>query len=232
MNKVMLAPSVMCISEWRGSEEVIRMLEEGGVELLHADVMDGEFVSNLMLGTESIRQLRKVSAIPLDIHLMIERPDDKLAWFDIQPEEFVSVHVESTKHLQRALTRIREYGAHPMVALNPATPICMIEEVLADVDGVLLMTVNPGFAGQKLVPQVLDKISRLRKLLDSIGRPDVLIEVDGNVSFENGVKMRTAGANIFVCGTSSIFSKRGTIPENITLFRNILHEGEKVGKVG
>lgn len=231
MNKVMLAPSVMCVSEWRGSEEVIRKLEEGGVELLHADVMDGEFVSNLMLGTESIRHLRKASPIPLDIHLMIERPEDKLAWFDIQPGEFVSVHVESTKHLQRALARIREYGAHPMVALNPATPLCMIEDVLDDVDGVLLMTVNPGFAGQKLVPQTLDKISRLRKLLDSIGRPDVLIEVDGNVSFENGVKMRVAGADIFVGGTSSIFSKKGTIEENITWFRRCVNEVEKEEKV-
>lgn len=230
MNKAMLAPSVMCISEWRGSEEVIRILEEGGVELLHADVMDGQFVSNLMLGTESIRHLRKACSIPLDIHLMIERPEDKIGWFDIQPGEFVSVHAESTKHLQRALASIREYGAHPMVALNPATPLCMIEDVLADVDGVLLMTVNPGFAGQKLVPQTLNKIYRLRKLLDSMGCHDVRIEVDGNVSFENSVKMRAAGADIFVGGTSSIFSKKGTISENITLFRRCVNEAELEGK--
>ena len=219
MQKAMLAPSVMCISEWKGSEEVLKKLEDGGVDLLHADVMDGVFVANLMLGTDSIKHLRKASPISLDIHLMIERPEDKLDWLDIQPGEWVSVHVESTKHLQKALAKIREYGAHPMVALNPATPLCMIEDVIADIDGVLLMTVNPGFAGQKLVPQTLEKIRRLRKLLDNMGRHDVLIEVDGNVSFENGVKMRQAGADIFVCGTSSIFAKTGTVEENIVKFR-------------
>lgn len=224
MNKVMLAPSVMCVSEWQGAEAVLEALESAGVELLHADVMDGEFVSNLMLGTESIKHLRKASSIKLDVHLMIENPEDKLVWFDIQPGEYVSVHAESTKHLQRALARIRELGAHPMVALNPATPLYMIEDVLTDIDGVLLMTVNPGFAGQKLVPQTLEKITRLRKMLDDAGREDVLIEVDGNVSFENAVKMRRAGADVFVGGTSSIFSKEGTIAENIARFRKCVKE--------
>jgi len=219
MHKAKIAPSVMCVSEWQGSEEVLEKLEEGGIELLHADVMDGNFVANLMLGTDSIKHLRKASPIPLDIHLMIERPEDKLDWFGIQPGEYVSIHVESTKHLQRALAKVREYGAHPMVALNPATPLCMIEDVIADIDGVLLMTVNPGFAGQKLVPQTLDKISRLRKMLDDMGRQDVVIEVDGNVSFENGIKMRKAGADIFVCGTSSLFTKDGNLEENIVKFR-------------
>ena len=224
MNKVILAPSVMCVSEWQGAEKVLDELRANGVELLHADVMDGEFVPNLMLGTESIKHLRKASPIPLDIHLMIETPEDKLAWFDIQPGEYVSVHAESTKHLQRTLARIREYGAHPMVALNPATPLCVIEDVIADVDAVLLMTVNPGYAGQKLVPQTLDKIERLRAMLDEAGREDVLIEVDGNVSFENAAKMRAAGADIFVCGTSSIFSKEGTIAENIERFSKSMTE--------
>lgn len=219
MNKAMLAPSVMCLSEWQDSKEVLDKLKAGGIELLHADVMDGMFVANLMLGTESIRHLRKASSIPLDIHLMIEHPEDKLSWFDIQPGEYVSVHAESTNHLQKVLSQIRSYGAHPMVALNPATPLCMIEDVLADVDGVLLMTVNPGFAGQKLIPQTLDKISRLRRMLNDIGRGNVRIEVDGNVSFENAVKMRKCGADIFVGGTSSIFSKDGSVEENIVRFR-------------
>jgi len=121
--------------------------------------------------------------------------------------------------VQRALARIRDYGARPMVALNPATPLCMIEDVIDDVEAVLLMTVNPGFAGQKLVPQTLNKITRLREMLDKAGRQDVRIEVDGNVSFENGVKMRAAGADMFVCGTSSIFAKGATIAENIAKFR-------------
>lgn len=219
MNKAMLAPSVMCVSSWQGTENVLYNLEKEGIELLHVDVMDGVFVPNLMLGTECIRNLRKASSIPLDIHLMIDRPEDKLDWFDVQPGEYVSIHVESTKHLQRVLGRIREYGAHPMVALNPASPLCMIEDVIKDVDGVLLMMVNPGFAGQKLIPQMLDKIFRLRQMLDLAGRKDVLIEVDGNVSFENSVKMRKAGADIFVGGTSSIFSRENTLEDNIIRFR-------------
>ena len=219
MAKVMLAPSMMCVSHWQDIRGMLQEMQNCGVEWLHADVMDGSFVPNLMLGTESIKHLRKLSPIPLDIHLMIEKPDEKLDWFDIQPGEFVSVHAESTRHLQRALAKIRSYGAHPMVALNPATPLCTLEDVLADVDGVLVMTVNPGFAGQKLVPQTLDKIARLRSMLDAAGRQDVLIEVDGNVSFVNAPKMRKAGADIFVCGTSSIFAQTGTLAENAAKLR-------------
>ncbi len=229
MKEMKLSPSVMCISQWRGAEAVFKQLEAEGVELLHADAMDGTFVPNLMLGTESIKNLRKMTSIPLDIHLMIEHPEDKLSWFDIQPGEYVSVHAESTRNLQRALTRIQEYGAKPMVALNPATPIYMIEDVLEDLAGVLVMTVNPGFAGQRLIPQMLDKIARLRSFLDREGRPEVSIEVDGNVSFENGRKMRLAGADIFVGGTSSIFSNESTVAENIRRFRECVSMESGVG---
>lgn len=219
MNRAQLSPSMMCIPVWQDIRGPMTEMQDAGVEWLHADVMDGSFVPNLMLGTDSIRHLRNVSGIPLDIHLMIEQPDDKLDWFDIQPGELVSIHAESTRHLQRALSRVRALGAHPMVALNPATPLCFVEDVLADVDGVLIMTVNPGFAGQQLVSQTLEKIARLRGLLDANRREHVRIEVDGNVSFENAVKMRTAGADIFVCGTSSIFNKAGSIAENIARLR-------------
>ena len=130
MNRAMLSPSMMCVPEWQDVSGLLAELEKNGVEWLHADVMDGVFVPNLMLGTESIKALRKVSPMPLDLHLMIEKPDEKLGWFDLQPGELVSVHVESTRHLQRTLARIRDFGARPMAALNPATPLCMIEEVL------------------------------------------------------------------------------------------------------
>ena len=180
----------------------------------------------MMLGTDSIKQLRKISNIPLDIHLMIEQPEDKLSWFDLQPGEWVSIHTESTRHLQRALTRVREYGAKPMVALSPATPLCMIEDVLPDVDGVLLMTVNPGFAGQKLVPQMVNKVARLRKLLDETGYEHLRIEVDGNVSFENIGALRRAGADIFVGGTSSMFHKDHTVSENVAHVRRCLEEAD------
>ncbi|MGN0802011.1 MAG: ribulose-phosphate 3-epimerase [Candidatus Faecivicinus sp.] len=225
MNSLLLSASVMCVNAWDGMDD-LRALKRSGVELLHADVMDGEFVPNLMLGTESIRQLRRLGGLPLDIHLMIERPEDKLGWFDIQPGEYVSVHAESTRHLQRALARIRELGARPVAALNPGTPLCMVEDVLPDVEAVLLMTVNPGYAGQALVPQTIGKIARLRRMLDDAGLPEVRIEVDGNVSFENGVKMRAAGADMLVCGTSSIFRRGADVQQNVRRFRELLGEAE------
>lgn len=215
----MIAPSMMCFNAWIDGRQVIETLEDNHIELLHADVMDGHFVNNLMLGTDTIKHLRRASRIPLDIHFMVEEPEKVLSSFEIQPGEYVSVHAESTRHLQRVLTQIRECGAHPMVALNPATPLNVLENVLSDLDGVLVMTVNPGFAGQKLVPQTLKKIARLRKMLDDANRQDAVIEVDGNVSFDNAVEMRRAGADIFVGGTSSVFHKDASIAENIHRFR-------------
>ncbi len=227
MNKAIISPSIMCLPPWNNGQDTIKQMEGLGISLLHADVMDGVFVPNFMLGTDSIKHLRRLTSIPLDIHLMIENPEEKLPWFDIRENEYVSIHAESTRHLQKALARVREYGARPMVALNPATPLVMIEDVLDDVDAVLLMSVNPGFAGQKLVPHVIDKIARLREMLDTNGKSDVLIEVDGNVSFENAVKMRAAGADIFVAGTSSLFAKTGTLAENTQKLWNCISEGEK-----
>ena len=221
MNKALLAPSLMCIPAWN-SMEALESLTNSGVELLHMDVMDGELVPNLMLGTEAVRQMRRLSPIPLDIHLMIERPEDKLEWFEPQPGEYVSVHVESTRHLQRAIDRIRSFGAHPAVALNPATPLCMIEDVLGEVDAVVMMMVNPGFSGQKLIPYTIDKLARLRRKLDDAGLSHVRIEADGNVSFETAGRMRAAGADIFVCGTSSLFSKAADIAENAARLRKII----------
>ena len=222
MHSVILAPSMMCVSQWINPERALAELESNGVERLHMDVMDGCFVPNLMMGTESIRQLRQASVIPLDIHLMIEKPEDKLQWFDIQPGEYVSVHAESTHHLQRALTRIRDLGGRPIVALNPATPLYILETILDDVEAVLLMTVNPGYAGHKMVQQTLRKIEKLRTMLDESGYSNVRIEVDGNVSFQWAPEMRKAGADMFVCGSSSIFSKEDSIGENIRRLRNSL----------
>jgi len=227
MNQAMLSSSMMCVSAWQDASRVLRELEESGVEWLHVDVMDGVFVPNLMMGTDDVLSLRRVCNIPLDIHFMIEKPEDKLDWFDIQPGELVSIHAESTHHLQRVLARIRDLGARPMVAINPATPLSAIEEVLCDVDGVLVMTVNPGFAGQKLVPQTLNKIARLRRMLEDMGRPEVLIEADGNVSFENTVKMRAAGTDIFVCGTSSLFNTVDTLPNNAKIMWESIRKGEE-----
>ena len=224
MGKVQLSPSMMCADIF-SLGDTVRLFEKHKIPFLHIDVMDGKFVPNLMMGTSEIKQLRAFSSIPLDIHLMIEDPGEKLEWFEPKPGDYVSVHAETTCHLQRVLAKIRNLGAKPMAAVNPATPLSMIEEIFPDTDAILVMCVNPGYAGQKLVPQTLDKIRRLRNMLDDRGFPDVEIEVDGNVTFENAVKMRKAGADIFVAGTSLLF-RPGSMEEHIL---NFYREMEKTG---
>ena len=203
-----VSPSMMCADALNLGADAVA-LEKAGVQYFHYDVMDGDFVPNFMLGPDVIKAVRKVSKVPADIHLMVKNPERHLHLFDLRAGDVVSVHQESTIHLQRTLAAIRQTGAQAAFALNPATPLCTIEDVLPDIDMVLLMTVNPGFAGQKLVPQTLAKITRLRKILDESGYPHVRIEVDGNVSFENAVKMRAAGADLFVAGTSAVFREGG-----------------------
>ena len=202
---------MMCCNFLRLNEQ-IKIFESKNVEYLHIDIMDGSFVPNYTLGTDFIKVLQKTTTIPLDIHLMIDRPEDKIEWFSLRPCDLVSVHYESTKHLQRTLQRINNTGAKAMVALNPATPIYMLEEILDDIFGVLIMTVNPGYAGQKYIPNCIDKIARTRKFLDEHGKNDVVIEIDGNVSFKNASTMSKAGANIFVTGSSAIFGREQLAP--------------------
>ena len=218
-NKKMISPSLMCMDFTKFSEQMATF-ERHGIEYLHLDVMDGAFVPNFTLGTDFIRQVRNCCQIPLDIHLMINDPEHKLEWFAFGEGDIVSVHAESTKHLQLALKKIRDRGAKAFVALNPATPISTIEDVLDDLDGILVMTVNPGFAGQKLVPHGLIKIQKVRKYLEENGKADALIEVDGNVSFVNAKLMSEAGADIFVAGTSSVFV--GNMDENIPKLREAI----------
>lgn len=199
-----LSPSMMCAGIAH-LPEVLSVFEAAGIHSLHIDVMDGSFVPNFTLGTDYCRRLRTLTNIPLDIHLMITEPERKLDWFDIQPGEYVSVHAEATAHLHRALCRIRDCGAHPLAALNPATPLSVLDYVLDAVDGVLLMTVNPGFAGQPLVAGMVQKITDCRRYLDERGYREHLLQIDGCVSFAHIKTLRDAGADYFVLGSSSIF---------------------------
>jgi ribulose-phosphate 3-epimerase len=217
---------MMCVDIFRLAETV-RLFEKHNIPWLHIDVMDGSFVPNLMLGTAEVKQLRAFSSLPLDIHLMIEEPGDKLEWFEPRPGDYVSVHVEATRHLQRVLAKIRSLGARPMAAINPATPLAALEEIFPDVDAILVMAVNPGFAGQKLIHQTLEKIHRLRRLLDERGFTNVEIEVDGNVTMENAVKMRKAGADIFVAGTSLLF-RPGDMEGHILAFNREMEIHEHI----
>ena len=219
--KSLISPSLMCADFLKLGDE-LKKLEAAGIEYLHIDIMDGEFVPNFQLGTDFIKKLKGATKIPLDIHMMVKNPENKLDWIPFEEGDYVSVHYEACTHLQRALSMIRARGGKPMLALNPGTPLSVIEEVLPDLDAILVMTVNPGFAGQKLIPSTLDKIKRLRSYLDEKGYGHIEIECDGNVSFENAKKMREAGANIFVAGTSSIYAKTGSFEENIQKLREAI----------
>ena len=216
-----IAPSIMC-APLLSVDGCLRELEQSGADLIHIDVMDGSFVPNYTLGTNFVKELKSKTSIPLDIHLMIDDPEKKLEWFAFGEGDYVSVHYEASRHLNKALAAICARGAKAMVALNPATPIYALESVLDDVDAVLVMTVNPGFAGQALVESTLNKIRRLRAYLDDAGYPNIEIEVDGNVSFENAKRMSAAGADIFVAGSSSVFSKVAPLTENMEKLRKII----------
>jgi len=206
-------------------KETLALFEKHEIDYLHIDVMDGVFVPNLMLGTDYCRRLRSMTSIPLDVHLMVVDPEPKIAWFGPQPGEYVSVHAESTKHLHRAVQMVKATGAKALAALNPATPLSAVEYVLEDVDGVLLMLVNPGYAGQALISETIRKISELRALADARGLHDLVIQVDGNISFESAPKVIDAGADCLVLGSSSIFTKDLPFEEAIIKFKELCLRG-------
>ena len=217
MNSIKLAPSLMC-SDFLKLGEQIKIFEEHGIEVLHIDIMDGSFVPNITLGTDFVRQIKKATDIPLDIHMMTDNPERFLDMLEFGEGDYVSIHYESTKHVQRALQMVKNRGAKALLALNPATPVEMVSELLDDIDGLLIMSVNPGFAGQKVVPHSFEKIAHAKEFLLAHGMENAEIEVDGNVSLENAIKMRAAGADIFVLGTSAVF-KGEDLGANIDAFR-------------
>ena len=206
-------------------ENVLREFEQSGTEYLHIDIMDGHFVPNYTLGTDYCRNLKKATDIPLDIHLMVEKPEKCIEWFDFGENDIVSVHMESTEEPEKCFSLIRKRKAKAFAVLNPATPVSVLEPVLDQIDGVLVMCVNPGFAGQKMVPGSLEKICDVRNLLAEKDLEDIEIEVDGNVSFENAVKMSEAGADIFVAGSSSVFSDKFSVTEGMNMLRKAVERG-------
>lgn len=215
-----ISASMMC-SDLIDLKETLKVFEDEVVEYLHIDMMDGTFVPNFGLGVDYIRGLRKLTNIPLDLHLMTKDPEYKFQWIGIKDTDMVSIHYESTFQVQRALDYLKPYGCKRFLAINPATPVYVLEEVLDYIDGINLLMVNPGHAGQKMVPSTIKKAQRVVDFLRSEEREDIAIEVDGNITPENGKILKDIGADIFVCGTSAIF--KGDVKkykENIELFRN------------
>ncbi len=211
--KIRIAPSVMC-ADLCNLETDIRELEKSGINLLHFDLMDAHFVPNMPIGLALIDQLRQKTDCDFDIHLMVENNDFFVeAVADIGVQQ-IAVHAEAATHLDRTLSEIQGHGIKAGVALNPATPLFAMQYVIDRLDFVLIMTVNPGFAGQKLVPATLQKIVDCQAFLNERG-VNIPIEVDGNVSFQNIPKMVAAGADILVGGSSSVFHKTGSRSENI-----------------
>jgi ribulose-phosphate 3-epimerase len=202
--RVQIAPSILS-ADFATLGEAIRTVERGGADIIHCDVMDGHFVPNLTIGVPVIKSIRKVTSLPLDTHLMIENPDQYVEAFADAGANMISVHPEAAIHLHRTVALIRKTGASPGVVLNPATPIGVLDEILPYVDYVLIMSVNPGFGGQKFIERSVEKVARLRATILERGL-DVRIEIDGGIGIENVGEVVRAGAEMLVAG-SSIFGE-------------------------
>jgi len=194
-----IAPSILSADFGRLADEV-KTVCKAGADLIHCDVMDGHFVPNLTMGPMVLEAVKKVSSVPLDIHFMVENISFFVDMYKHLKPEFISFHIEEEKHINRVIQKIRYEGIRPAVVLNPSTPVCLLEYIVADVDMVLLMSVNPGFGGQKFIPSIIDKIKELRELAER-KNPDLLIEVDGGVNDKNAKILKEAGADILVAGS-------------------------------
>ncbi len=213
-----LSPSILS-ADYTILGEQIKKMDEAGAQYVHIDVMDGQFVPSISIGLPVIKTIRKCTDRIFDVHLMIEEPIRYIDEFADAGADIITVHAESCKHLDRTIDAIKEKGIIAGVALNPATPLSAIEYVLPKVDMVLVMTVNPGFGGQKLIPYTVDKVRDLKKLIQSTGNK-VDIEVDGGINLDNVREVMEAGANIIVAG-SAVFN--GDIENNVKSFLDILN---------
>lgn len=216
---IQIAPSILAANFAKLGEEV-KEVEQAGAQLIHIDVMDGHFVPNISFGSIVLDAIRPLTKLPLDVHLMIENPDQYIEQFATAGADYITVHVEACRHLHRTIQLIRSFGVKAGVVLNPHTPIESIQHILEDIDMVLLMTVNPGFGGQKFIHSVVPKIEALSTIIKERGL-DIAIEIDGGITAETIVPCVQAGATIFVAG-SAIYSKE----DRTAALQEILLAGE------
>ena len=200
--KVIISPSIMC-STPSNMEGYIREFEKVGIDTIHFDIMDGHYVPNVMLGVRDYQAIKRMTDIPVDIHMMCTAPDAFIDIFKPQPGDWVSIHPETCYHPYRTLQHIRELGCKAGIAIAPGYPVEVVREMISVLDFVLVMAVNPGFAGQKMVPDHLDKLARIKAIVEEYGK-DIDIIIDGNTNVENARKMLAAGATGLVVGTSSM----------------------------
>lgn len=201
-----LSASLMC-ADLMNLQKSVDELKKAGIDYLHIDIMDGSFVPNITLGFDLINAIKAVTDIPLDIHMMVNEPSKFFDMMKLDENDIICVHYESDIHIHRVLSQIKAKGCKAGLALNPQTPLESVKYLTDYIDMLLVMTVSPGFAGQKLFAAAERKVAEARKLLDDAGLADMPIEVDGNISIENGRKLSKSGADIFVLGTSSLFLK-------------------------
>lgn len=213
-NKIILSASIAC-ADFLRIGQVLHEIEEAGIQYIHCDIMDNHFVPNLMLSMDQVNDLRRGTTLPFDIHIMAVDPASIINRLVLRENDIVTIHYESVANLNPIIHHIRSTGAKVGVAINPQTSCDEILKFVDDIDMVLLMMVNPGFAGQSLVPGCIEKIQILSDKLDQMGYSHIIIEADGNCSFKNIPHMYRAGADMLVVGTSSVFKKGQTIQEGI-----------------
>jgi ribulose-phosphate 3-epimerase len=218
VSTVKLAPSILT-ADFGFLADQVRAAEAGGADLLHLDIMDGRFVPNITFGHALVASLRKATSLPFDIHLMVVEPERQFPFF-VEFADTVNVHVEVSPHLNRTLGEIRRLGAKAGVCINPGTPLAAIEEVLDDLDQVMVMTINPGWGGQQMMPSQLDKVRRVRMALDARGSTATVM-IDGGVKASNAAECAAAGAGILVCG-SSVFNPDASPQESLAALRRAL----------
>ena len=216
-----ISASLMCSDPYKVQDD-LKILERKKIDYLHLDIMDGHFVPNYGFSIDFVNAVRKHTSLPFDLHLMVENPIKVVPKLNLQENDIVSIHFESTYYLKETIDMIGTYKSKLFIALNPVTPVKILDMIYEYIDGVNFMTINPGFAGQKILPLSIEKFKRLQNYISQHNEKHLEIEVDGNMNFENAKLFKQMGANIFVAGTSSIFPNNVLNPEAIKEYKKVL----------